>query len=444
MNTKVLMKSNQLKEKNFIISLIIFTLTFLITVFLFAILSLFGIWDTLNQIFVKRNIIYSISKKAFFFFQIFVDLPGFVVIVLFFYNFLNIYKCMILVLSYSLSQYISSILQLMFNDINPISSKLFSSCSNYLGNPNRKSIISVAMYLAMWQALVSSNELKNRKKTKVLLFAIIIEIIVIINFVNLFSHNYPFHQIFFGIVLGLFIYCFMFNVLGIEMNNPKQFFGFINTRWFCLMEINVVFLLILVLASRIHSLDDDALIERLQKSALKSCESFSITLNWTASNRLRQELIINASIIFINIGFYIALNLERRFFFENNAELYGKFNFNGYDIQSESFTSELIATKDNQWNNTVPYISISRLLLEAIVLGGFLFILMFLVANFTNGFYALLTEVVLMSNVIIIILVFFMKIGLKKMRLINMKIYQIPLFIVQNIDDEEVEIQIDS
>lgn len=443
MNTMKLMKSTQHKEKNFIMTLIIFTLGFLFTIFLFAIFSLMGIWDTLNQIFVKRNIIYTMARKVFVFFQIFVDLPGFVVIGLFFYNFLNIYKCMILILSYSLSQYISSILQLMFNDKNPFPMQLFNSCSNIMGNPNRKSIISVAMYLTMWKILVTSSQLKKRKKIRLILLLLIIEIIGIINMVNLFSHNYSFHQLFFGIVLGLFIYCFMFTVLRIEINNPRQFFAFINTKWYWIIGLNQLFILLLLLSSKIHSLDNDVIIEQLKKTELKSCESFSITPHSKTNNRLKEEMIINASIIFINIGFYLALNLERRFFFENNNELYGKFHFNNYDVKFESFTSELITTKDNQWNNTTPLISILRLLIGIIVLGVLVFLLMYLVVYFTQNFYVFLILVILFSNVIIVILLFFLKIALKKMRLINMKIDQIPLLIVQNIDEEEEEIHID-
>jgi hypothetical protein len=316
------------------------------------------------------------------------------------YNYCNIYKTFILLISLQIPNIISQILNLLI--IKEIDSE----------NEIDDELLFVTGYsLFLWKIIFNSQSKRDKfisnsnsisteseqfiSKSIISFIMIIIIIIAIYIFNFLLFKNID--KIIFDGIIGSILYISFFHIFGFESNNPRQYQKIIEFKLVHYFLIFIFFnLFFVVFCIRIIN-DNEAKINVIKK----------IIYKYSATS--------------IVIGIILGAKYEYNYYFEKIFNNWAQYNFE-YDCEKsdeeeESLTSSISFNKKIQWNHTSIFLSFLRLLFIFSLTFGCLYSFLFI--NYNNFIVELLLKYILPLNIFSLGLFSWYKLILKYLKVTN-------------------------
>ena len=257
------------------------------------------------------------------------------------YNYCNIYKTFILLISLQYPLILSQILNIYL--INRIINK---------AEINNELIYTTGYTLILWEILFNSDtdekihySIKsidsirkgpNINKFSLFLITIFISILHFINFI-LFNNI---ENILFDLIIGLTLYYIFFKIFELDPNNPRQFQNFVDFSLFYFILISFMINLFFIIFT------------------------INATNNYPNKEEIIQNIIYKYSFSSIIIGIFFGAKYEYNFYFEKRFGNWAQYNFE-FDgeiaEEDESLASSISFNKARQWNHTNFCISLIRL-----------------------------------------------------------------------------------
>ena len=313
------------------------------------------------------------------------------------YNYCNIYKTFILLISLQIPLIVSQILNIYLikniKDTNEINDELLNT---------------TGYSLILWEILFNSDydekiqysfrSIDSIKKSSIknkffLIFTILF--IFSLYFINYLLFN-DLEKIIFDLILGLTLYYLLFGILELEPNNPRQFQKFVdfNVSYFftIIFLINLVFIILVINANNIYQ----------DKEKIIKC------------------IIYKYSFTSIIIGIYFGAKYEYNFYFIKKFGNWAQYNFefDGEIVEEEeSLASSISFNKERQWNHTNFCISFIRLLFLFLLSLGCLY--PFLCFNFETFYSELILKYIIPFNILGFGLFHLFKLILKYLKVTN-------------------------
>ena len=313
------------------------------------------------------------------------------------YNYCNIYKTFILLISLIYPLCISTILNLYL--INNINDKK---------EINEELLYTTGYLLILWEILFNSEKdeklqfsvksldslKKGTSRNNFSLFLIIIFILSLL-FTNYLLFN-NIDNIIFDSILGLTSYYILFKIFELNPNYPRQFHKFIELNFsyfFVIIFIVNVFLIIFIININNNNPDKEEIIK---------------------------YIIYKYSFSTIIIGIYLGAKYEYNFYFDKRFNNWAQYNFE-FDgeiaEEEESLASSISFNKARQWNHTGFCISLIRLLFIFLLSFGCLYLCLNI--NLENFFYELFLIYVIPWNIFSFGLFHLFKLILKYLKVTN-------------------------
>jgi hypothetical protein len=257
------------------------------------------------------------------------------------YNYCNIYKTFILLISLQYPLILSQILNIYL--INRINNK---------AEINNELIYTTGYTLILWEILFNSDtdekihySIKsidsirkgpNINKFSLFLITIFISILHFINFI-LFNNI---ENILFDLIIGLTLYYIFFKIFELDPNNPRQFQNFVDFSLFYFILFTFIINLFFIIFT------------------------INVSNNYPNKEEIIQNIIYKYSFSSIIIGIFFGAKYEYNFYFEKRFGNWAQYNFE-FDgeiaEEDESLASSISFNKARQWNHTNFCISLIRL-----------------------------------------------------------------------------------
>ena len=313
------------------------------------------------------------------------------------YNYCNIYKTFILLISLQFPNIISQILNLLI--IKEIESE----------NEIDDELLFVTGYcLFLWKIIFNSQSNRDKFisnsnsistesehfKSKIILSFIMIIIIIISIYIFNFLLFKSIDRIIFDAIIGLILYISFFHIFGFETNNPRQYQKIIEFKLVHYFLIFIFFnLFFIVFCIRVVN-DNEAKLNVIKK------------------------IIYKYSVTSIVIGIILGAKYEYNYYFEKIFNNWAQYNFE-YDCEKsedeeESLTSSISFNKEIQWNHTSIFLSFLRLLFIFSLTFGCLYSFLFI--NYNNFIVELLLKYILPLNIFSLGLFYWYKLILKYLK----------------------------
>ena len=314
------------------------------------------------------------------------------------YNYCNIYKTFILLISLQYPLILSQILNIYL--INRINNK---------AEINNELIYTTGYTLILWEILFNSDtdekihySIKsidsirkgpNINKFSLFLITIFISILHFINFI-LFNNI---ENILFDLIIGLTLYNIFFKIFELDPNNPRQFQNFVDFSLFYFILISFMINLFFIIFT------------------------INATNNYPNKEEIIQNIIYKYSFSSIIIGIFFGAKYEYNFYFEKRFGNWAQYNFE-FDgeiaEEDESLASSISFNKARQWNHTNFCISLIRLFL--IFLLSFTCLYPFLNITSDNFYQNLIVNNIIPWNILGFGLFHLFKLVLKYFKVTNM------------------------
>ena len=313
------------------------------------------------------------------------------------YNFCNIYKTFILLISLLIPLMISQILNLYL--INSINNK------NELNN---ELLYTTGYTLILWEILFNSDtndkihhsfrsvdslKISPNNNKYSLLYAIIF--ILSAYFINYIIFK-DIEKIIFDLISGLTLHHALFKIFEIVPNNPRQFQRFVEFEFFYF--ILIVFTI----------------------NIFVTIYSINIFNENKAKEEIIKYIIYKFSFSNIIVGMYFGSKYEYNCYFEKKFNNWAQYNFE-YDgeilEEEESLASSISFNKARQWNHTNFSISLIRLLILIFLSFGCLYTYIFV--NFQNFLFELFLKYIIPLNIFTFGLFHLFKLILKYLKVTN-------------------------
>ena len=265
------------------------------------------------------------------------------------YNYCNIYKAFILLISLLFPIIVSQILNIYLiyniNDKKDIIDELLSTTS-YL-SILWEIIFNSDINEKIHYSIKSVDSIRKDPNTNKFSLLMLILFIFSIYFVNYLLFN-DIEKIFFDLLLGLITYYILFKIFELDPNNPRQFQKFVDFKlsYFIIITflINIFFFIFVMNTNN----------------------------NYPDKEEIIKYIIYKYSFTSVIIGIFFGAKYEYNFYFEKRFGNWAQYNFE-FDgeiaEEDESLTSYISFNKARQWNHTNFCVSMIRLL--------FLFLLTF-------------------------------------------------------------------
>ena len=315
------------------------------------------------------------------------------------YNYCNVYKTFILLISLQIPIIISQILNLTLiksiKDENEINNEL---------------LFITGHSLFLWKIIFNSEstrdkyingsnkslEVEQKNKRNIFSLIMIIIIILVIYLIN-FSLFNNLDNIIFDIIIGLIIYYLFFYYFNFQSNNPRQYQKIIEFKLIHYFLIFIFFNLIFIVFC-IHIINENE-------------DKFDII----------KKILYKYSVTSIIIGIILGAKYEYYYYFEKIFNNWAQYNFEyDYEISSEeeeSLTSSISFNKKIQWNHTSIFLSLLRLIFITAITFGCLYSFLFL--NYNNFILEILFKYVLPLNLFSLGLFYWFKLILKYLKVTN-------------------------
>ena len=299
-----------------------------------------------------------VQKYSFLFHVINVITSNFtyIFITLLSYNFINGYKCFILMLSIFFSNYLSSLLALIYRCPRPymVNAHLvpYLQFSDW-GYPDNRLMTLVAFYSSFFSVFFKAKKTKKIFSAKLVLgitFGLYGAFIVAMFFI---SAVVTIEQIILSIAMGFAVYTAMFYIFKAKVNNPLQYHSVIRFKMIYYIGINAIlgmFLLILYLC--IHSEYDE---EYYNENAILQFKRLDSKVNvYTLSEGTFGNIVCFLG----NIAMFIGMKIEYSFTYNNNYNYWRTHTFEMVSHMSESDLNQSMYSINekyftgSQWNHT--------------------------------------------------------------------------------------------
>ena len=314
------------------------------------------------------------------------------------YNYCNIYKTFILLISLQYPLILSQILNIYL--INRINNK---------AEINNELIYTTGYTLILWEILFNSDtdekihySIKsidsirkgpNINKFSLFLITIFISILHFINFI-LFNNI---ENILFDLTIGLSLYYIFFKIFELDPNNPRQFQNFVDFSLFYFILITFMINLFFIIFT------------------------INVSNNYPNKEEIIQNIIYKYSFSSIIIGIFFGAKYEYNFYFEKRFGNWAQYNFE-FDgeiaEEDESLASSISFNKARQWNHTNFCISLIRLFF--IFLLSFTILYPFLNITSDNFYQNLIVNNIIPWNILGFGLFHLFKLVLKYFKVTNM------------------------
>ena len=313
------------------------------------------------------------------------------------YNYCNIYKTFILLISLQFPLILSQILNIYL--INRINDK---------SEINDEILYTTSYSLILWEILFNSDtgekihySIKSidsiRKGPDINKFSLFMLFIFIftLHFMNYLLFN-NLENIIFDIIIGLSIYFIFFKIFELDPNNPRQFQKFVEFDLFYFILITFLINLFFII----------------------------FAINTTNKNPYKEEIIqyiiYKYSFSSIIIGIFFGAKYEYNFYFDKKFGNWAQYNFE-FDgeitEEDESLASSISFNKARQWNHTNFWISLLRLLFLFILCFGCLF--PFININLDNFYQKLILNYFVPWNLLSFGIFHLFKLILKSLKVTN-------------------------
>lgn len=335
------------------------------------------------------------------------------------YNFANIYKSYVLLMTLLLSTAMISILKMIYIQQRPywVSDKIVPfGCEGGWGNPSGHSLSCTAFYLTLWEIIFECSKLRNKKVLKYTSLGCTIILILMILFSRNFVGAHSLNQILYGGLLGFGLYFFLFHVLCIRLNDSKQFAKFLEFRNLTYYLINFFILLFAFLVYYFNQ-NNDYLNKWDKAIDTNGCSEIP------NNKRLQNEGFITFAIFMTNLGAFMGVKFEYYFTFGENLQNWRQYNFESDEQRDdESLMTKITINKETQWNHTNSFYSFSRFLIILLLCGVLMTPYYFIHWN-QNLVIVFIFKLFLPMNLITFSMFFLFKIVLKSLRVVNMTLY---------------------
>ena len=318
------------------------------------------------------------------------------------YNFCNIYKTFVLIISLQFPIIISQSLNLIL-------------LKSYKEEKEEKDelLFTMGYSLFLWNCIFN-NESNNKEKSqnssrsidtfqknpksKNILSLIIVFIVIFFEYlINYLLFN-DMDKIFFDAITGISLYIIFFYIFKFETNSPKQFKKIIEFKLIHYFLLFLFFNLFFIIFC-IHIVNNNE--EKIY---------------------IIKHIICKYSLTSIVIGIILGAKFEYNYYFEQKLNIWAQYNFESdYEIsdeeEEESLTSIISPNNKRQWNNTSFLLSLLRFLFIIAMTYGCLY--SFLFSNFSNFFSELVFKYILPLNLFSLGLFYWYKLLLKYLKVTN-------------------------
>ena len=287
------------------------------------------------------------------------------IILLFIYNYSNIYKSFILYSIILISKFISGFLQLIYRNY-PLyySEKInFYYIEKYSYSfPSENLILSPIFFYITWK-IITKKISRKKMNQKIILFIFFIIYNLLIPFNQFILGLITISEIIFSFFLSFSIYYLFYYVIKINFGNSNQFFKIIRSKLRIIIFILIFIFLCEIVTYRYTFNEEKLIIEELKKqNKIKT-----IPKDLSFSNYSFFKTLPFYTIFFAFLGF----KYELQYICFDKYTIWAKYNFDNDEINNDnSFTNtsdislidKISITKETQWNHTENKISFIRLI----------------------------------------------------------------------------------
>jgi undecaprenyl-diphosphatase len=227
--------------------------------------------------------------------------PAFIPIIILVCGFFPINESATYIFTFSLTSYINNLLKIIYSEHRPFweHPDIFRHCSSGYGKTSGHAMESTIIYLSLWKLFSKKKFFEKQKIAKNFFLIFLIWLIVIISLTRVYIGVHSINQIMLGMVLGSYIYYFIYVYLDILNIELKDYFSFFKNKKYIfrisLMNISFMILLLIVYIARDpNTLDYDEIIRNL-------CPS----LNY--NNMYKNESLHKGSLIVLAFGLYFGI-----------------------------------------------------------------------------------------------------------------------------------------
>ena len=166
------------------------------------------------------------------------------------YNFLNVYKSFILVLSVYFSNFLSTFLCFIYHVprpymVNELIVPYFKSTD--WGYPSTQIVTMIAFFATFHAVIFKSKLTKDKLCLKIVLGFIFGLINLFYIFIHFAGGVVSLEQILLSIFMGFVVFFMMFFIFEAKVNNAKQFYMIVHFRFFYYLFINIILVAFLIL-----------------------------------------------------------------------------------------------------------------------------------------------------------------------------------------------------
>ena len=285
-------------------------------------------------------------------------------------NFMNVYKVFILSMIIFGANGVSSLFCYIYHSPKPYMAfyKIRAALIfNEWGSPNTQIVVLVSFYLSFYMIIRGSRFLEVRLVAKIIIFVILILYMIFDILILFASGNCSFNQLIFSLFIGVAIFIFVFYVIKLNPNQPKQFIKFIkfNSLYYICANI-LIFVLQILLNVFINDGRDNVYFGNHaveQSSRMPSTDFYDNYLNYRQSFDLDYGNFCNVICFIMNVVAFLALKLDYRYLYNKDYKLWSENYFEKESIEERNNREGEFVTEDTQWNHNGVCFSIIRMFL---------------------------------------------------------------------------------
>ena len=340
-----------------------------------------------------------------------------IVLLMLVYNYGNIFKTFILLITLQIAVVVSAMMKLFFKEGRPFwylllnnntrtsssnSSISYININNYnnaslynnntyiyiyhngYGTPDNDSLILCSFTLTMWYIIIKRQRCEYSFIIKLLTFIMFILIYIIHSFCNWILFGNSLSQILLSTCISCNIFIFMFYVLNIYSNNSTQYY---NIMHFPIYYMGLIFFAIVLVFTiyffsfkNFYGDDEETTFKRVIAHINHQTQPLMIT-------SVFNEAYYSFCVVVMNIGIVCGNRREYSYLFESNKNNWMQYNFekddDTNDDDEESLMTKISFNKEIQWNHTSDIKSFFRFVILIPLL--YLSILLYIYIDYTRS-----------------------------------------------------------
>jgi hypothetical protein len=309
------------------------------------------------------------------------------------YNFMNIYKIFILFMTVFSSNYISASLSYIFQSPKPYMAFFKikpATIFNEWGCPNAQIVTLVSYGFSLYKVLVNNKSMEKKLWAKIVLIIFLIGYAFIDIFLLFAAGNCTYNQLIMSLFLSIVIFLVFFYLFKIDLNNSKQFFGFIKFNLLYYLIINAVLFTFQILLSIFITDERDTNYYKYNAKIQISIMPWNDFVQKYCKYRklffLNTGSLCNVFYFLMNIVAFIAIKADLHYTYKGNYNSWCERNFEKINIElvgnnpERSSIVEYSHLEHSQWNHT------------GFCLGTIRFIALFLMISIIYGLFILISS----------------------------------------------------